>query len=379
MAFEKNLLALLKLAYCPFLGPKTISILEGYFSDLEEVFSASFNYLATSGLRPDIIEKFIIWRKQLNEAKIIQELEEENIKYISWHNDSYPQLLKQISHPPFILFYKGNIDNFFSQKKYLSLAIVGSRQNSAYGEKVINYLIPNLVKNNIVIVSGLAVGIDALAHQIALRNKGLTIAVLGSGLKSQCFYPTQNLYLAQEILENNGLILSELPHDAPAKKQNFPQRNRIISGLAQGILIVEAKNKSGSLITADFALEQGREVLAVPGNIFLESSTGTNKIIQAGATVVLSATDILNIFRVDNLSNNKPISSKKLYIYQPHNETEKTIYELLKKADLLDENLNIDDLIVKTKLDSAKINSTLTILELNGAIKNEDGFLKLLA
>jgi len=379
MTSEKNLLALLKLAYCPFLGPKTIHILENYFSELDEIFTASFNYLSASGLRTDLIEKFIVWRKRINEAQIIQELETENIKYISWHNAKYPLLLKQISHPPIILFYKGNLNNFFSQQNYFALAVVGSRQNTIYAEKVLNFLLPDLIKNNIFIVSGLALGVDALAHQITLQNKGLTMAVLGSGLSRQCFFPSANYYLAQQILENNGLILSEFIPQEPAKRENFPRRNRLLSGLAQGVLIIEAQHKSGSLITAHFALEQGREVLAVPGNIFSNLANGTNKLIQEGAWPVLETSDILNIFALNNLSSNKTKQSKKMPSYQPKNESEKIIYNTIKNADLLAERLRVDDLILKTKLDSAKINSTLTILELNGAIKNENGFLKLLS
>ena len=376
---EKNLMALLKLVHCPFLGPKTISLLENYFFDLEEIFSASFNQLILSGLRIDLIEKFIIWRKKINEAKIIEKLATEKIKFITWHDKRYPSLLKQITHPPAVLFYKGNLDKFFLTKNYVALAIVGARQNTIYAEKVLNYLLPDLIKNNIYIVSGLALGVDAFAHKITLQNNGLTIAVLGSGLSRKCFYPPANYYLAQQILENDGLILSEFTPQEPARKQNFPRRNRLLSGLVQGVLIIEAQNKSGSLITANFALEQGREVLAVPGNIFSNSSMGTNQLIQNGAWPVLETTDILNIFSLPNLVNNKTKKTKERTSYQPNNELEKIIYELIKNADLLAESLSVDNLIMKTKLDSAKINSTLTILELNGAIQNENGFLKLLS
>jgi len=379
MASERNLLSLLRLAYCPFLGPKKISYLEKIFPNLEEIFSANFNYLTFSGLNPELTKNFIIWRKTINQEKILKDLEKENIKFISWHDNNYPLLLKQISYPPAILFYKGNLNNFFSNKNCLALAMVGSRESTAYGEKVIDYLMPDLIKNKIIIVSGLATGIDALSHRAALKNKGLTIAVLGSGLNKNCFYPKRNFYLVEEIIEKNGLILSEFPPNEPAKKQNFPRRNRLISGLTQGVLVIEAKKRSGSLITANFALEQGREVLAIPGNIFLDSSAGSNKLIQDGAIPVLNSEDILNIFKINNLPNNKPKEIGSLSVYQPANENEEAIYEAIKRSNSLGEDLIVDDLILKTKLDSAEINSTLTILELNGAIKNDNGSIQLIS
>ena len=204
----------------------------------------------------------------------------ENIKLnvIKHYDDIYPILLKQIRNPPDKLYVKGRIDN--SRK---CLAIVGSRKPSPYGLKCAGYFAKVLVKSGFVIVSGLARGIDSKAHLAALKNNGLTYAVLGSGISN--IYPKENSKLAEQI-ERSGAVISEYPPFEKPNRWNFPARNRIISGLCHAVILVEGKMGSGSIITAEHALDQGREVFCIPGNIFSENSKGVNSLINEGARLV---------------------------------------------------------------------------------------------
>lgn len=211
------------------------------------------------------------------------------IEEISIESKEYPEQLREIYDAPLKLYVLGNKEIL----KQPSIAIVGSRKATEYGKKVALQFSKNLSRNGINIISGLALGIDTCAHLGTLNSNsiGKTIAVLGGGLDE--IYPKQNVELAKQIIKNGGCIISEYPLETKPEKLHFPQRNRIISGLAKGVLIVEASEKSGSLITADFALEQGRDVFAVPGNISSSTSFGTNNLIKQGAKLVTSYEDIL--------------------------------------------------------------------------------------
>jgi len=205
---------------------------------------------------------------------------------------SYPENLKNIYDPPTVLYTKGS----FKKEDELSIAIVGSRKCTYYGMNMADKIAEQLAAACVTIVSGLARGIDTSAHKGALKAKGRTIAVLGSGLGN--IYPAENKLLAEEIAKN-GVLVSEFPMQMPPDKNNFPRRNRLISGLSRAVLVVEAANKSGALITADFALEQGRDVFAVPGTADRLLSMGTNSLIKQGAKLVDSAEDILEELKID--------------------------------------------------------------------------------
>lgn len=212
---------------------------------------------------------------------------ENNIKTISIDNSNYPEKLKQIYDPPRKLYVLGN-ESILND---LSIAIVGCREATDYGKKAAIYFSNNLAKEEITIISGLAKGIDSFAHIGALQAKGKTIAVIGSGLDN--IYPKENERLVQDIIKSGGAIISEYPIGTKPEKEHFPARNRIISGLSNGVLIVEAKEKSGALITSDFAMEQGKDVFVVPGNINSLNSVGTNNLIKDGAILVNRYTDII--------------------------------------------------------------------------------------
>lgn len=215
------------------------------------------------------------------------------IKEIYINSGDYPERLRNIYDPPKKLYVLGN----FKILKEKAIAIVGSRKATEYGKKVAFQLSQELTKENINIVSGLAIGIDTYAHlgAISIQNQASTIAVLGSGIDEM--YPKENTELARKIIQTGGCIVSEYPLGTKPNKINFPQRNRIISGLSEGVVVVEASEKSGSLITAEFGIEQGKEIFAVPGNIDNPLSKGTNQLIMDGAKMVLSSKEILEEIR----------------------------------------------------------------------------------
>lgn len=219
---------------------------------------------------------------------ILPYFKKNNIIPITIFDESYPKLLTHIYDPPFVLYAKGNVNSLKQEKR---ISIVGTREPTRYGLQALSTIIPRLVEHNITIVSGLAKGIDTYSHQLAIKHHGTTIAVLGSGFNYP--YPKENEHLMTKMAEDH-LLLTEYPPHIPPKRWHFPKRNRIISGLSHAVFVVEAKEKSGSLITADQALEQGRDVFALPGSIFQETSVGTNRLIQQGAKLVLTVEDILN-------------------------------------------------------------------------------------
>lgn len=231
------------------------------------------------------IESYLEARKKVDLKSVLTKIKNTKCKICTIADEDYPLLLAEINDPPLVLYYWGEL-----QKEEMALGIVGTRRATPYGLAVAEKLSEELTEDGFTIVSGLARGIDSAAHRGALKAKGRTIAVLGSGLDR--IYPPENKKLAMEIAANNGCLLTEFPPGMPPLKQNFPQRNRIISGLSRGIIVVEAGEKSGALITVDFALEQGRDVFAVPGPITSEKSKGTNNLISEGAKLLQDVNDI---------------------------------------------------------------------------------------
>ncbi|XJZ28485.1 DNA-processing protein DprA [Bacillota bacterium Lsc_1132] len=217
----------------------------------------------------------------------IRQYETNEIHVISFFDRLYPSILKEIYQPPWALFAKGDLTLLEKEPK---LAVVGSRQATQYGKRAIRLLLPPIIEQGVVIVSGLAKGIDTLAHECTIDNGGKTVAVIAGGLYH--IYPRDNMQLALHMMQNQ-LVLSEYPPDTKPEKWHFPSRNRIISGLSAGTLLIEAKQKSGSLITANYAVNEGREVFSLPGSIFNPFSNGTNELIQQGAKLVTKPGDIL--------------------------------------------------------------------------------------
>ncbi len=269
-----------------------------------------------------------------------------------------PDVLLQIPDPPKQLFALGFADNLTECLQTLMVAIVGSRKVTAYGRTVTERLAAALARAGVTIVSGLAIGVDAIAHRAALESGGRTLAILGGGLDN--IYPAANQQLAQRILQQGGAILSEYSDDMPALPHQFVARNRLISGLCRAVIITEAAAKSGSLHTAAFALEQGKEVLAVPGSILSPSSEGTNQLIKTGATPVTNIQDILDALGIQ----------RKIRIAKPRgaNANEQLVLDLLLKGDQ-----DGAALLAKSGLETPLFNQTLTMLEITGKIRSLGG------
>ncbi|MEN3186918.1 MAG: DNA-processing protein DprA [Atribacterota bacterium] len=267
------------------IGPVRFQKLLQVFGSAKDAFHASEKSLEEvvgKGTANLILEA----RRTLQPEKLYEEVERENLHVLTMEDEGYPMLLKNIYRPPFLLYLKGNFD-FSCFDRYL--AIVGTRNPTPYGRKVARVLAREL-SAHFVIVSGLALGIDGEVHRAVVQEEGITIGVLGNGLRR--VYPATHFRLACEIVEKGGALLSEYPPSWEPRPENFPPRNRIISGLSQGVLVIEAPRKSGAMITASFALEEGREVMAVPGPVFSPQSEGTNALIARGAALVQSAQDV---------------------------------------------------------------------------------------
>lgn len=323
------------------------------FQNMKDVFEASASSLLEAGIEPQIISRFLQERIHLNPEQELSKLNEEGVEAITLADETYPSLLKTLYDPPAVLFVRGKLPS--EEQKHL--AVVGSRKASGYGRDVTRAIVEPLAHAGVVIVSGLAYGIDALAHQAALDVGGTTIAVLGSGVDTQSIYPSANRALASQILAHNGAIVSEYPIGTLPLKTFFPIRNRIIAGISHGTLVIEAAIKSGSLITARAALEQGRDVYAVPGPIHSPLSEGPNNLIKMGAIPVTQASDIHPVETDENTKT-----------YQPVNEDEKTLFDVIEAIPR-----HIDELIRLTQQSPSTVNHILTILEMKGAIRHDGG------
>jgi len=281
------------------------------------------------------------------------------IKQITAEEEVYPKLLRQIHDFPKALYCRGNL----SLLKKTCFAVVGTRKFTSYGKEVTQNMVRGLVQAGFVIVSGLALGIDTIAHQTTLDCEGETIAILGTPLNQ--IYPPENSKLARSILENNGLIISEYPSGYPGFRMNFAIRDRLISGLSKGVLVIEAHEKSGALITAKCALDQNRDVFAVPGNIFSSNSYGPNFLIKNGAKLVTSAQDILDEYGENLKLFDLPANGEKSTL-STKDPVQKIILAILDN----NETEFIDDIIRKSEKETSKIIAALSILEIKGLIKN---------
>ncbi|SIQ74322.1 DNA processing protein [Peribacillus simplex] len=278
---------LIHLHHCRGAGWKSIQTIMSIDPSLSSLFTT--DYAEWAKMLPIPSNKLNLFFKDLHSLNTIDKLknyEDSQIHCLTIFDDGYPFLLKQIFDPPWVLYYKGD-KKLLTRKN--TLGVVGTRKPTSYGLEALKSILLPLVKKKFVIISGVAAGIDAESHKITLSEGGDTIGVLGGGVMQ--IYPKSNVTLAEEIT-NNGLLISETPPEMKAEPWMFPLRNRIISGLSQGVFVVEAKERSGSLITAQAALEHGREVFALPGNVTSPESLGTNQLISDGAKLVLSSRQI---------------------------------------------------------------------------------------
>jgi DNA processing protein len=338
------------------IGAVRMQALIQHFGDLEDAWQAQPADLAQAGLGLKVIERIVQAREQVDLEKVWKKIEAQNIHILTWEDEAYPQTLKEIDQPPPVLYLRGDYlpDDLFA------VAIVGTRRATPYGRQITEELASFLATHGITVVSGLARGIDAIAHQSALKAGGRTIGVLGSGVDK--IYPPEHRALADKMIES-GAVISDYAPGTPPDATNFPPRNRIISGLSLAVVVIEAGETSGALITAEFAAEQGREIFAVPGSILAPQSKGTNKLIQNGALPLLSVNDLMQALDLTRMGDHK--AARKVI---PADETEARLMSVLSL-----EPLHVDEIRNQTELPIEKVSATLALMELKGMVRQVGG------
>ncbi|MDQ3489845.1 MAG: DNA-processing protein DprA [Acidobacteriota bacterium] len=354
----------------PGIGPRAATKLLESFGSAENVFHARRTQLESLRIRPESIESII--KREFHEKA---EAELADVKTLGGDilvldDGSYPALLREIADPPITLYVKGDWQACFDLP---CVAVIGSRMCSTYGENASEMIARDLASRGICIVSGLARGIDTAAHRGAIRGGGRTIAVLGTGIDG--VYPKENARLVAEILKSGGAVVSQFPLGTPPLKDNFPYRNRIISGLCLGIVIVEASERSGSLITARLAMEQNREVMAVPGNITSRNSFGTNYLIKSGAKLVQQWQDVVAELPSEiaaeilppkiEKANGRNDSRQEEVVPIDLSDTERKVWSLLSA----DEPVHIDNLLETSTLSFGDLNTALVGLDIRDLIR----------
>jgi DNA processing protein len=351
------------------IGPRTANLLLDHFGSPANVFAASREALIVEGLKPATIA-------QLHDTEILDKAQAEierldalGVQVVTLADEAYPELLREIYDPPIVLYVKGDLDTMMSQP---TIAVVGSRRCSTYGINAANFLARELAAHGVTIVSGLARGIDGAAHRGAMEAGGKTIGVIGTGM--DVIYPKEHKKLSEEMAAN-GAVVSEFPLSTPPLAQNFPYRNRVISGLCFGVLVIEASEHSGSLITARLASEQGREVFAVPGNITSQTSFGPNFLIKDGAKLVQHWRDVVEEFP-QHLKESllgvtpRPTAKESTPIQPTFEEVALSLNEQKLLTFLTtDVASHIDELLLSSGLSSPELTSALLGLEMKDRIK----------
>jgi DNA processing protein len=336
----------------PGFGRVKYSQLEGYFGGLEKAWKAGPAELRQAGLDSASIKSVGAWRPKIDLDSEMEKLERQKVRAFSYHDEEYPARLKEIFDYPPLIYVKGELgeaDNF-------CLAVVGTRRSTIYGKQVAHEMAADLARNRITVVSGLARGIDTIAHQAALDSGGRSVAIFACGLDT--IYPPENARLAAAII-NQGAVISEYPLGAKPRPDNFPRRNRIMSGMSLGVLVVEADEASGAIITAHMATEQNREVFAIPGSILSPMSRGTNRLIQEGAKLVRDCGDIL-----EELNLTASVQQLELKEIAPASDAEALLLKQLGA-----EPVHIDTVCQNSGLATATVSSTLAMLELKGLVR----------
>ena len=344
-------------------GPAKVQALLNQFGDLRSAWGAQKDQLRRIGFDQRSIDSFFEKRKELDLDQCLANVQAIGVTLLTWKSEEYPNYLREIEGSPPLIYVHGSLEEI----DRWAVAVVGTRRLTSYGRQITQELVAGLVLNGVTIVSGLARGIDAVAHKTALEHGGRTIAVLGSG--PDCIYPPENRALARQIVNGRGAIVSEYGLGVQPEAKNFPPRNRIISGLSLGVIVVEAGDRSGASITARFALEQGREVFAVPGNITSPASRGTNRLIQQGAKLVTGVDDVL-----EELNLAMVLEHSAVQLSLPETQDEAALYEYLSAQPV-----HIDDLSRSTGLSSSLVSSTLTLMELKGMVRQVGGMNYVLA
>jgi DNA processing protein len=339
-------------SFIPSIGCARFNRLETYFGNLEDAWKAGPDEFIRAGLDKNVVRAIVSWRPRVDLEAEMEKLERYGVQALTWHDALYPSRLKEIhDHPP-VLYVRGSL----LPEDEWCLAVVGTRRASAYGRQVTEEIVADLAGSRITVASGLAKGIDSIAHRSALDAGGRSIAVFAHGL--DIVYPTENTSLAQRIVQQ-GALISEFPLGTRPKPEYFPRRNRILSGISLGVLVVEAGTTSGALITANLALEQNREVLAVPGSILSPASRGTNHLIQEGAKLVRDYRDILEELNLGAVA--QQIEMKEVL---PESDTESILLRQLSA-----EPTHVDEVCRGSGLPVSTVSSTLAMMELKGLVR----------
>lgn len=354
----------------PQVGAATLRTMKQRFGSYERAWRASADEIRECGLREPTRDPILAGRPLIDPHREYEKVLHAGVWMIAEDNENYPPLLKEIPNPPAALYGKGILlgEQFadssttpldqtrdFAQGKQISIGVVGTRRTTAYGLQAVDVIVRDLVSAGMIITSGLALGIDSKAHQTALDAEGTTIAVLGSGLDDSVLFPQENRKLLHRIIDSGGTALSEYPPFMKARREYFPMRNRILSGLSRGVVVIEAREKSGALITARAALEQNREVFAIPGSIFSPTSHGPHALIREGAKLITSAADILDEFGI---------------VYQDETRQRADIGQTeASLLGLLEEPHSVDEMKRKLEMQTAEILATLSLLELKGLVR----------
>jgi DNA processing protein len=338
------------------IGSARLRALLDYFGDIEAAWNAPAEAVRAVGLGSKTVETFLKVRSEASLDQVWAKIQAQGIDVITWEDASYPRYLKEIDQPPPVLYLRGDL----SDQDEWSVSIVGTRRVTAYGRQVAEEVAASLARSGVTVVSGLARGVDAIAHQAALNAGGRTLAVLGSGVDR--IYPPEHRRLAEQVIAHGALLSDYAPGTAP-DAVNFPPRNRIISGLSRAVVIIEAGERSGALITAEFAAEQGREVFAVPGNINAPQSKGTNYLIQQGARPLLDARDILETLDLTLINEHRTART-----VLPADATEARLFALLGQ-----EPLHVDEIRQRAELPIEKVSAALALMELKGLVRQVGG------
>jgi len=333
----------------PGVGRVRIAQLKEHFGSLRDAWKAPEGKLKQAGLDSRSVDALVTIRPRISVDAEMEKLEHHKVNVLICEDPTYPSRLKEIYDYPPVLYVRGNLP----AEDEPCLAVVGTRRPTVYGRQVTEEMATDLARSSITIISGLARGIDSVAHRAALDAGGKTVAVFGSGL--DIVYPGENAKLAQAIIEQ-GALVSEHPLGVKPKAENFPLRNRIMSGLSLGVLVVEAGERSGALITAQQAVEQNREVFAIPGSILSPASQGTNRLIQDGAKLVRNYADI-----IEELNLTIVVQQAEIKEFSPANEVESAILRQLSS-----EPNHIDEICRRSGLTMSEVSSTLAMLELKG-------------
>ncbi len=338
-------------------GPAKLQALLNYFDDLQAAWNAGTEQLERIGFDKRSISNLIAARDEIDLDQALADVHSIGVSLLTWDSEDYPSYLREIDGAPPVLYVHGGLEEI----DRWAVAVVGTRRLTVYGRQVAQELVTGLVLNGVTIVSGLARGIDAIAHQTALEHNGRTIAVLGSGPDQ--IYPPENRSLARQIVKGHGAVITEYGLGIKPEAKNFPPRNRIISGLSLGVVVVEAGERSGASITVRFATEQGRDVFAVPGNINSPASKGTNRLIQQGAKLITNVDDVL-----EELNLAMVLEHSAVQLALPETPEEASLFEHLSGQPV-----HVDDLSRASGLPSQVVSSTLTLMELKGMVRQVGG------